>query len=340
MVNHALGQVVPAGVCGPKTGVVCSWVYRHTGNSRFWAKAADWLVGRPLAVLGVVLVGWVLNWVVRRTVVRAVNRLLARAPLTSVSLPLADQIDGPAAYTSGLSAPTREEARRATRAQAVAIAVSSTLSALIWVIVVITILGIVGLDIEPIVAGAGLIGIALAFGAQSLIKDLLNGVLILLEDHFGIGDEIQLGEATGVVEKMTLRETVLRDLNGTVWHVRNGDINKVGNYSQVWSVALLDIAVVHGTDVAAARKWLMEAADTIAASPAFVNDIIGAPEVLGVQALDSEGITLRLLVKTLAGRQFPLERSLREAINTSFANHGVEFATQRVQISRQPERKA
>ena len=102
------------------------------------------------------------------------------------------------------------------------------------------VLGVIGLDVEPVIAGAGLIGIALAFGAQSLIKDLFNGVLILLEDHFGIGDEIQLGEATGVVERMTLRETVLRDVNGTVWHVRNGEIDKVGNFSQVWSVALVE----------------------------------------------------------------------------------------------------
>jgi moderate conductance mechanosensitive channel len=340
VVSHSWAQVVPPGVCGPKTGVVCMWVYSHTGESRFWATAADWAIGRPLAVLGVLLMGWLLNWVVHRTVVRAVNRLLVKAPLAGGPTPLTDQTDGPATASAGFSAPTRDEARRATRAQAVAIAVSSSLSALIWLLVVISVLGVIGLDVEPVIAGAGLVGIAMAFGAQSLIKDLLNGVLILIEDHFGIGDEIQLGEATGVVERMTLRETVLRDSNGTVWHVRNGEIDKVGNFSQVWSVALIDVAVIHGTDVAAARGWLMEAAGRVAASSTFADDIIGEPEVLGVQALDSEGVTLRLLVRTLAGRQFALQRSLLEAINMSFTNHGVQFATQRVRISRDPPRPA
>lgn len=332
-VSHWSAQAVPPGVCGPKTGVVCTWVYHHTGGSSFWARLADWLVGRPLAVLGVVLLGWLLNWVVHRTVVRTVNRLLIKAPPTGAPTPLAPQVDGPVTVATTFAVPTQDEARRSTRANAVAIAVSSSVSALVWAVVAVVVLGVLGLDVEPVIAGAGLIGIALAFGAQSLIKDLLNGVLILLEDHFGIGDEIRLGEAVGVVEKMTLRETVLRDVNGTVWHVRNGEIDKVGNFSQVWSVALVDVAVVHGTDVAAARTWLLEAASTVTGGPTLADDVIGQPEVLGVQALDSEGITLRLLVRTRAGRQFSLQRSLLEAINLSFAEHGVQFASKRVQIS-------
>jgi small conductance mechanosensitive channel len=231
------------------------------------------LIGRPLAILGTLLFGWLATWLVRRIVVHGVNRLLVRTPSTGPAVPIPDDTHGAAVAEAEPAVPTREDARPTTRAHAVAVAVSSTLSARIWVIVVIVVLAVLGLDVEPIIAGAGLAGVALAFGAQSLIKDLLNGIFILLEDHFGIGDEVQLGQATGVVEKMTLRETVLRDLDGTVWHVRNGEIDKAGNFSQVWSGALIDISVVYDTDVSMARSLQLEAADKVNSTPPFVDEV-------------------------------------------------------------------
>ena len=328
----------PPGLCGPRTSVVCSWVYSHTSGNSGAARAADWVVGRPLAIAGVLLVGWLLHLLIRALVGRTVRRLLDR-PLLPVALPPTHEVspDEPA-ERAGVNPddyeelPTREEARRTTRAHAVATAVSSTLSTLVWLVALIAILGILGLDLEPIITGAGLAGVALAFGAQSLIKDLLSGLFILLEDHFGIGDEIQLDEASGVVEKMTLRHTVLRDLDGTVWYIRNGEIDKVRNLSQVWSGAMIDITVVYGTDLTAARTQLLQAADTVILSPPYVDEVLGPPEVLGVQTLDADGITLRLLVKTLAGRQFGLQRQLLETINQSFEEHGVQIATRRRQL--------
>ena len=330
--------LLPPGVCGPRTSVICSWVYRHTSGNTAAARAADWLVGRPLAIAAVLLVGWLLHLLIRVLVGRSVRRLLDRPllpplPPTSEVGPHETAEPGVVDLDEYEEVPTREEARRTTRAHAVATAVSSTLSTLVWLIVLITILGILGLDLEPIIAGAGLAGIALAFGAQSLIKDLLSGLFILLEDHFGIGDEIQLDEATGMVEKMTLRHTVLRDLDGTVWYIRNGEIDKVRNFSQVWSGAMIDITVVYGTDLTAARTQLLHAADTVMSLPPFTDEVLGPPEVLGVQALDAAGITLRLLVKTLAGRQFDLQRQLLETINQSFQEHGLHIATRRQQLS-------
>ncbi|MCO1659885.1 mechanosensitive ion channel family protein [Pseudonocardia humida] len=315
----------PEGVCGPRTRIVCAWVYDLTGGDATAAAVADWLLGRPIAIGGVLLAGWVLRWFVRRLVGRGVNRILAQAPVlrrATTSPPRADA-NGHLPW---------DEARRAERARAVATAVSSTLSALVWVVTVIAAAGILGLDVGPILASAGLAGVAIAFGAQSLIRDLLAGVFILLEDHFAIGDEVDLGEGVGVVERMTLRETVLRDLDGTVWHVRNGEIDRVGNHSQVWSAAMLDITVAHGTDLATARTVLTAVATEVAATAPFDQEVLEPPEVLGVEALGADGVTLRLLVKTLAGRQFGLQRALLEGIAESFRSHGVELGTRELAV--------
>lgn len=302
----------PPGVCGPETDRVCTWVYDRTDGNALLATAADWLVGRPLAVLAVLVTGWVLRRLVRRLVRRAVDRVLDRRPLVG-------------------GQPAAEE-RRAARARAVAGAVTGALSALVWVMVFIAVCGVLGLDLGPVIASAGLAGIALAFGAQSLIKDLLGGLLILLEDHFGIGDEVDLGEAVGVVESISLRQTVLRDLDGTVWHVPNGEIERVGNLSQLWSAALVDVAVVHGTDIAAARAVLHDAATAVVTSPPFAEEVLGPPDVLGVDALTAEGIVLRLRVKTVAGSQFALQRALLEAIDGAFAAHGIALAAPQLTV--------
>jgi small conductance mechanosensitive channel len=317
----------PPEVCGPQTRRVCEWVWERTDGSAAAASAADWLVGRPLAILGVLVGGWVLRWVVRRLVTRAVRRVLAVAPLLPGQNTFGDPRLDLAAMPGG---PPAEEARRETRARAVSVAISSSLSGLVWVMVLIAVCGIVGLDLGPVIASAGLAGVALAFGAQSLVQDLLGGLFILLEDHFGIGDEVDLGDAVGVVERISLRETVLRGLDGTVWHVRNGEIERVGNHSQVWSAAVIDVEVVHGTDVPAASALMAGAAAAVAATAPWRDQVIGPPQVLGVQALSGDGLTLRLLMRTLAGSHFAVERALRERVAVAFGEAGVEFAARRL----------
>jgi small conductance mechanosensitive channel len=323
-VSLDLSAAPPDGVCGPRTRIVCEWVYEVTGGDATSAAVADWLLGRPIAIGGVLLVGWILRWLVRRIVARGVNRLFAAAPVLRLPVdPAAPVTDGRMPW---------DEARRGERAHAVATAASSTLCAMVWVVTLIAVAGILGLDVGPILASAGLAGVALAFGAQSLIRDLLAGVFILIEDHFAIGDEVDLGDAVGVVERMTLRETVLRDLDGTVWHVRNGEIERVGNHSQVWSAALLDVTVALRTDLAKARTVLTDVATELARTPPFDKEVLDEPEVLGVEALSADGITLRLRVKTLAGKQFPLQRALLEQFAESFREHGIQLGTRELTV--------
>lgn len=317
--------VVPSGTCGPQTDLVCSWVYDQTGGNRGLAAAADWLVGRPLAIAGVLVGGWVLQLLVRRLVPRGVERLVPERGVAD--LPAADAVPNPL---------DEDLSRRTTRAHAISAVVVSTLSTLIWVTVLITGCAVLGLDLGPLIASAGLAGIALAFGAQSLIKDVLRGLFIVIEDHFGVGDEVDLGEATGIVEKMTLRETVLRDLDGTVWHVPNGEIDRVGNMSQNWSVAMVDVKVARGTDLVAVRNLLEAVTVELTAEDPFVEQVIDAPEVLGVQTIDVDGVTLRVLVKTLAGHQHGLQRALLEGIETSLTAHDVLRPSTALSVRIQP----
>src|SRR6185369_16289116 len=133
----------------------------------------------------------------------------------------------------------------------------------IWTVAAFMVLGEFGINLGPLIAGAGIIGVAIGFGSQSLVKDFLAGIFILVEDQYGVGDTVDLGEAVGVVEVVSLRTTRLRSVDGTVWHVPNGEIGRVGNKSQHWSRALLDVQVAYTTDITEARSVIKGVADQV-----------------------------------------------------------------------------
>ena len=139
----------------------------------------------------------------------------------------------------------------------------------------------IGVDIAPIIASAGIVGVALGFGAQSLVKDFLSGVFMIIEDQFGVGDQVDLGEAIGTVEAVTLRITRLRDVNGTVWYVPNGQIVRVGNQSQNWARTVLDINVAYHEDLARVRRVLAEVAHDVWEDEDFKGQVIEEPVGLG-----------------------------------------------------------
>ena len=174
-----------------------------------------------------------------------------------------------------------------------------------------------GVDLAPLLAGAGIAGIAIGFGAQSLVRDWISGLFMTLEDQYGIGDVVDVGPASGVVERMTLRATVLRGVDGTVWHVPNGQILRVGNRSQLWSVAFLDVTVAAGSDLGRVTGVLRDAATDLCEREEFAPMVLEAPEVLGVEEMGLETVTLRLTVKVLPGSQYTIQRALREAIKAA-----------------------
>jgi small conductance mechanosensitive channel len=182
-----------------------------------------------------------------------------------------------------------------------------------------------GYNIAPLIASAGILGVALGFGAQSLVKDFLSGIFMILEDQYGVGDTVDVGLATGTVEAVSLRITRLRDVNGTVWHVRNGEILAVGNMSQQWARTVLDIPVAFSEDLTRVRAILHEVADGVWNDPEYRPIILEEPEVWGVERWDPDGVVVRVVVKTAPQQQWAVARELRELIKDRFDAEGIEI---------------
>jgi small-conductance mechanosensitive channel len=197
-------------------------------------------------------------------------------------------------------------------------------------VAVLTVLGEFGVNLGPLIAGAGIAGVALGFGAQSLVKDFLSGIFMLVEDQFGVGDIVDVGEASGLVEGVSLRTTRLRDVEGTVWHVPNGEIHRVGNKSQQWSRALLDVQVAFETDVDQATRVIKAAADEVWHSEEVGPSVLEEPEVWGVEGFGPTGIAIRLVVKTQPADQWKVLRELRSRIKVALDREGIGFGFQRI----------
>lgn len=305
-------------VCGADPGIVCEEVWDATDNETL-AKLADWVIGRPLTILLILLVAWLVSRFGRRIVRRSVARVVASDTDVASRTLRRVGVNPPAALG------VVRDPRRESRARSISAVVASIVTVAVWVIALILIVGELGVDLAPLIAGAGIAGVALGFGAQSIVKDCLTGLFMLVEDQFGIGDVVDLGEAVGVVERITLRSTVLRGMDGTVWHVPNGEVRRVGNRSQLWSVAVLDVLVTYDSDLAVARRVLAETATAVCESTEFADDVLEPPEVTGVEALGTDGVALRVLVKTKPGSQFAIQRELRAAVKTAFDRAGVDM---------------
>ncbi len=308
-----------SGPCYEQTGNLCRQVYDWTDGNETAANLAEWFIDKPVRVLLVLAISWVLSRLARRWVRKFVTRVVA--PTTSTT----DRLGMFGIELPDVLAANEPDPRRASRANSISIVLTSTTIVVIWVIAALTVLGIVGIQLGPLLAGAGIAGVALGFGAQSLVKDCIAGLFMLIEDQYGIGDIVDLGEAVGVVEEVSLRTTVLRSLDGTVWHVSNGVVQRVGNRSQLWSVAVIDVDVAYDSDLEHARDLLQRAADEVCEREEFVDKVIEAPHVLGVEALAADGISIRLTVKVTPGSQWDLQRSIRQHIKRIFDDAGIEI---------------
>ncbi|GAA2724791.1 mechanosensitive ion channel protein MscS [Cellulomonas aerilata] len=223
-------------------------------------------------------------------------------------------------------------ARRVQRAETMGSVLRSISGFVIGALVIVIVLGILHVDVGPLLASAGVVGVALGFGAQTLVKDFLAGVSMLVEDQYGVGDVVDLGEATGVVEQVGLRVTQVRSLDGTLWYVRNGEILRVGNMTQGWSRAVVEVRVLADDDVPRVRDLLLAAAAEVAADPELGHTVLEDPEVAGIEDLTAEGVMLRLLVKTAPSKQWDVARELRAKIRDSMRAQGIELALPRREV--------
>ncbi len=199
-----------------------------------------------------------------------------------------------------------------------------------WTLVFIaagTVLALLNFNVSTIVASAGIIGAALAFGAQNIIKDLLTGMFMVFEDQLGVGDIVDVGLATGFVEAVGVRVTKVRDVDGTLWYVRNGEIVRVGNKSQGWGRAVVEVTVPSDQDFDEVEKILKESAAEVLSQRVWAGKTIGASEVWGLDGLSGAGMVFKLAVKTRPAQQTEVSRELRRHIHDRFAEAGIPLAT-------------
>ncbi|HEX3212059.1 MAG TPA: mechanosensitive ion channel family protein, partial [Actinomycetota bacterium] len=192
----------------------------------------------PATALLILIAAWVANRLVRRAIRRMVASMSDERGLSALRAPTA------LARTGEIPS-----LRRVQRAETVGALLASVASFGIWTLAGLMALGTLGLDLGPLIAGAGIVGVAVGFGSQNLVRDFISGVFMLMEDQYGVGDVVDAGPATGTVEGVGLRTTRLRDVNGTLWHIPNGEIRRVGNRSQGWARALVDVEVAYSTDL-------------------------------------------------------------------------------------------
>jgi len=288
-------------------------VLEWTGNETV-AGLSEWVIDRPIRILFIIVLAWLFNRLMRRTIAALSDRIRSQP-----SHPRLRMLRGAGPGGSEIN---RSEANRApARAEAIESVLKSFVTTIVSVVALLLILGEVDINLAPLLAGAGVVGIAIGFGAQSVVGDFLTGMFMLIEDQYGVGDVIEVDGVSGEVESISLRTTKLRDLAGTVWHVPNGSIRKVGNKSQLWSNAVVDMPVSRDADLRQAIELMNDVADAYwreTHGDDVQGDIIEDPVVLGVQRISAAGFDLRMLVKTDPSAQWRVERQLRLRLTEAF----------------------
>lgn len=285
----------------------------------FWATLAAWFanpfIETPLRILaiivGAVVVRLVLQLVIRRTVTRVVNGVKRKQNVED---------------TRELQASPVAAARIVQRTRAL----GGVLSSAVTTIVVLATLVLVVSAIDPNATGAfslitAALGAGLGFGAQNVVRDVLNGLFIVAEDQLGVGDVVDLGQATGVVEAVGIRVTTVRDVNGTLWYVRNGEILRVGNMSQGWARVILDLAIPYDADLDAVKERMLATAVDMRADPVWRRSMIEQPEIWGIESISAEATVVRLVVKTRTGAKDDVARELRGRMKRTLDEMGLRL---------------
>lgn len=288
----------------------------------------DLLVQRPLKILLIVVIALVLSWLFKRVISRATRHGIESKPLLSRG----DTEDSFQARS--------QEARRQQRMKTLGNVGRSVAAIVIWVWAALAILDQLGVNVAPLIASAGVVGVAIGFGAQSLVKDFFTGMFVLIENQFGVGDTIQVGDVVGEVEQMTLRITTLRDMDGTLWYVRNGDIDLVGNYSDHFSVARLQIPVSLLADPDEVSRMIEHAAAEACKDPEIHDVVMAAPEMLGPSEFNPNYVSFRLTVKTMPGHQWAVARHLNHRILAALRKADVVLAPMDSVLVQQKESNA
>lgn len=282
----------------------------------WWVTLWDWVIGTPLEIFATIVIAFILQkalgWIIRRVVLRTSER--ARRERLEQTRKVT--------RTAELSVILLTQ-RTEQRAAAIGSLLSSIITITVWGVAIIVILEALNVDIAPLLASAGVIGVILGFGAQTLIKDYLAGIFIILEDQFGVGDIVDVGPVVGTVEEVSLRYTRLRDMSGVVWYVRNGEILRVANRSQGWTLAIVDIPVDYDSDLDRVRDLIEKVAIDMDEDPTYDDMLLGQPQFAGVESMTGNAVVVRVTAKAVPEMQVQLVRTIRERIKLSFDRAGI-----------------
>jgi small conductance mechanosensitive channel len=213
--------------------------------------------------------------------------------------------------------------RRQQRAESMGQLLRSVTTVTVVSVAILLILAELGVNIAPLLASAGVVGVALGFGAQSLVKDFLSGVSLIVEDQFGVGDVVDLGPATGTVEEVGIRITRVRDSSGVVWYVRNGEILRVGNRSQGWTLAVVDVAVAYDEDLDKVRRLIEQVGADMDSDPAYDAVLFGTPTYVGVERVSGDTVYVRVTAKAAPDERNAASRAIVERLKLTFDRAGI-----------------
>ncbi len=285
-------------------------------SPEFWQGVGEFFtdIGVNLLIVGAIIVGailvvWILRFVIRRVVNRIVNGAKSKA-----------NVDDTQALERSPLASVRLVQRTRTLGSILSniVNVSIVVVALLLIINVLAPSALGSLTLLTAAVGAGL-----GFGAQNIVKDVLNGIFIVAEDQVGIGDVVDLGLATGIVEYVSVRVTHVRDVNGTLWYVRNGEITRIGNLSQGWSRVILDLSVAADSDIEEVEKAMLDTAKELAKDPKWRTRILEQPEVWGLESISGDALVIRLVMKTRANAKDDVARELRMRLKHTIDEMGI-----------------
>ena len=271
------------------------------------------------------MVAIILHWALRRLVKRVADRNIAsggkkrRLPIPGRGTRQSEEVSRQVEMMN-----QTQEKRRKSRIKTIAGVFNSAIAIVVWAWAVLAILSAVDVNVGPLIASAGVVGVALGFGAQSLVKDFLSGIFMLLEDQYGVGDTIDVGDGIiGDVEEISLRVTTLRDIDGGLWYVRNGEILRIGNLSDGYAIARLQIPVGLNNDTDEILKIIEEAALEAVHDPKIADLVIEGPTVNGITDIQPDHISYRVSVKTLPGDQWAVQRFSQARVVNALRARGV-----------------
>ena len=320
-----LAQATVAELCGEGDDAVwlCEVVYETTGNEAL-SRAAR--IGSTfVAIVAIVVVAWLIQRLAKRLVLRFDRRMES-----------AIQERLKRAVASGAISETAQfRTRRFQRLHATTGVMNGAIGAVIWITALFVVLAQLNIPLQPVLAGAGVASLIIGFGAQQLVRDVLAGIAMLIEDQYGVGDWIEVDGKIGTVERVGLRSTAFRDVDGTVHHVLNGYIQRVGNLSQHWARATFDVPLAVDADVPAAKAIIHKVATDLANDPVWGADILDEPEIWGVQHFGPDGIQIRVVIKTRPLRNWDVMRQLRERLKHAFERAGIRQPSQLIDLGGQ-----